>query len=277
MRSAFFDRAARRFRRAQWLADSLGFVPRKLPSRLGLRRGPRVLATSVPKSGTFLLERALCLHPDMYRQLRRTVFDSQVRSDEEFRALIHSVLPGQVAMTHVAFSPAYPEMLGARGVKTVLMVRDPRDIVLSHAHYAATTERHWLFRRYREADPMQRLRMSIEGIPDAGLRSVGETLRVYEGWLEAADLVVRFEDLVGDAGGGDDRRQRKVLDDLYRVLGVDRSQAILDHVQPRVFSRYANTFRRGSVGQWREAFDDSIADLFQRVAGEELVRYGYEV
>jgi len=269
------DRAARRYRRAQWLAESLGFIPRKLPNRLGLRGGPRVLATSVPKSGTFLLERALCLHPGLYRQLRRTVFDSRIRSEGEFRSLIGSIQPSQVVMAHVASGPGYRELLRVGGATTVFMIRDPRDVVVSHAHYVATTNQHWLFELYRDADPRQRLRMSIEGVPEAGLRSVAETLRVFERWLEDADLVVRFEDLVGDSGGGDHGRQRDVLEELYRVLGVDRSDAVVDYVQPRVFSRTANTFRRGSVGNWREELDDEILDLFHRVAGEELVRYGY--
>ncbi len=195
--SATFDRAARRLERVGWLAESLGFVPRKLPRRLGFRAGTRVFTTSVPKSGTFLLERALCLHPGLYRQLKRTVFDSRVRSEAEFRSLIASVRPGQIVMTHVTFSPGYPPILQERGVKSVFMVRDPRDIVLSHAHYAATNEDHWLFRWYREADRRERLRMSIEGIPEVGLRSVAGTLRAFQGWLETADFVVRFEDLIG--------------------------------------------------------------------------------
>jgi len=105
---------------------------------------------------------------------------------------------------------------------------------VSHAHYASSNRRHWLHDVYRATPSFSdRLRISIGGHP-SGLVSIGDTLRAAEGWFEGADVVVRFEDLIGSAGGGDDRRQRTTIAGLYAALGLDADDALVTSVQHRL-------------------------------------------
>jgi hypothetical protein len=93
--------------------------------------------------------------------------------------------------------------------------------------------------------------------------------------LDTPVLLLRFEDLVGPAGGGDADRQRTALVDLYAHLGLDVDAAWIDQLQERVFSDRSPTFRRGAIGGWREVFDEETAAVFDEEAGHLLVRLGY--
>ena len=64
--------------RQAWTLERFGLSPGKLPKRLSDQGAPRVFCVSIPKSGTHLLERALCLHPALYRKLVPTISGANV-------------------------------------------------------------------------------------------------------------------------------------------------------------------------------------------------------
>ena len=74
------------------------------------------------------------------------------------------------------------------GFRSILILRDPRDTVVSQSFYLSTLERHPQYRRYTEVlkTPEERLMVSIRGAqPDEygpGVPSVGERVRRYAAW-----------------------------------------------------------------------------------------------
>ena len=56
-------------RRLAWDLRRFGLTPRALGWRLCPGERPRILCLSIPKAGTHLLERVLCLHPGLYRAI----------------------------------------------------------------------------------------------------------------------------------------------------------------------------------------------------------------
>jgi sulfotransferase 6B1 len=98
---------------------------------------------------------------------------------------------------------------------------------------------------------------------------------VYAGWLRSNALVVRFEDLVGAGGGGDADRQAETVRAIYRHIGMSIEDAFVARICRRLFSSESPTFRKGSIGQWRDLFDDDLEELFERTAGDMMRAYGY--
>lgn len=267
----------RSLRHLRWDLTRFGFTPPKLLRRWSNKHKPKVLIVSVPKAGTHLLERALCLHPLLYRKLLPTVYPGTLSKWGGLEGLLATVTPGQVVASHVNFRPEYPDIVRAHDVHVAFQIRDPRDIAISHAHYASSTEKLWLYDLYRGyPDFRDRLKISIQGRPDWRLPSIGELLRDYAGWLEAAATVLRYESLVGPAGGGRQDEQLQSLRTLYGSLGLDADEHLVRSIGKKVFSPAVSTFRRGMIGQWREEFDDEISALFIESVGDELVRYGYK-
>jgi hypothetical protein len=157
------------------------------------------------------------------------------------------------------------------------MIRDPRDVVISQAHYALANRRLNHHRYFASLpDLKSRILTMIRGHEPTLLPSIGELLGFYEGWLDAANHVLRFEDLVGPPGGGSADAQQVSIGGLFRTLGAELDTEHMEMILSAIFSKASPTFRRGVGGQWRVAFDREITACFKAVASGALVRYGYE-
>jgi len=255
----------------RWTLERFGYTPAKLVARLRNRTEPRIVVVSVPKAGTHLLERALCLHPRLYRTRLPTIMNRDWWNGLD--ALLRRLGPGQILLTHLRYREEHPSVIRDGGAKCVFLVRDPRDIVVSNAFYSARHPANDAFRHLPEV--RDRIRLVITGDADAGVMSIAERLDHFSGWLDAGFPVVRFEDLVGGRGGGDDATQRAALTELFTYLDVAREPAMLDRIAAGLFSWSSPTFRRGAIGAWRDHFDDELLALFAGVMQDRLQRYGY--
>lgn len=190
---------------------------------------------------------------------------------------LDGVEPGTHLRGHVQHSETFAALLEERGFRLLHLVRDPRDVVVSHAHYVRDRPRHVFHAFYRDLGSWEeQLAFSIRGgrVPGVGrLLSVAERYRSMEGWEGYPDaLTLRFEHLVGEAGGGGESEQRRSLLRLARWM--DRAPEAAEALVGRVFGS-SSTFRRGQVGGWREAFSARHRELFTEIGGEVLERWGY--
>jgi sulfotransferase 6B1 len=254
---------------------------------------PRVFANSFPKGGTHLLSALLGELPRMmFSGVHCAAGDftaGAARADagnmdwDRLRRTLGSVNRGQFMTAHFPYVEGLGEELGALGYRSLLILRDPRDVVVSAQHYVSTMTSHDLHRRfteqYRTAD--ERIAATIQGFPadeyGRGQDSIGERLGRYLPWLARPEvLVVRFEDLIGEAGGGSRERQDELVAAIARhvdrALAPERVRAVAD----RVWSDRSSTFRQGRTGGWRHELTPDHVALFKAVAGEQLVALGYE-
>jgi hypothetical protein len=154
-------------------------------------------------------------------------------------------------------------------------VRDPHEIVVSQVHYMSRRNDHRSHDLFMSLpDTRSRLELAITGDASAHVTSIGERLDRFAGWL-GAGLVVRFEDLIGPAGGGDRARQTAALREIFGFLGIPVTDGVIASIGSRLFSSDSPTFRRGATGGWREVFDPQTEALFDSVVGERAVAYGY--
>ena len=264
-------------RRLIWDLQRFGLTPRKLGARLGGGPAPKALIVSVPKSGTHLIERALCLHPRLYRPLIRTVNETNIESLGGWPRLASRLRPGGVLVSHLHFDAQRAAIARFHGLRTILMIRDPRDVVVSNAHFIPTRPDHYLYDALSaEPDLHSRIRLLIVGDAARGVPSIGQHLAAFDGWRAGGALVVRFESLIGERGGSSGAAQAERLHDLARHLGFGEDRpAWVQTVRARLFSEESPTFRRGQAGQWRESFTTDLWRLFDEVCGYWLERYEY--
>jgi sulfotransferase 6B1 len=257
-------------------------------------RPPRVFLVSYPKAGTHLVRGLLDALPSMrYSGVHlqaerlgaapgRSGLPSDPASRDRIERRLRGVRNGQYVSAHLGYAPFLGEALAELGYVTIFVVRDPRDVVVSYARWAASVPAHHMKAHLtREgADASQNLMDVITGVPDRagvpGLESIGERLTAYLPWLDHADHVSRFEQLIGPNGGGTAQAQ---LDEVRRIQhavdrdvpGEDASAAIA----ARVWSPASATFRRGFAGGWREQFTPELEAAFERAAGDAARRLGY--
>jgi Sulfotransferase domain len=260
----------------RWTFERFGLDPSGIRLRIANGGAPKVLCVSLPKAGTHLLERAICLHPRLYRKLVPTITGRELRRRGGPDRFFGRLRPGQVVMAHLRYDPLVPDLLATNGVRPVFMIRDPRDVVVSQVRYALGRPDHWAHDLFTDAPAHAQLRLAIEGDPSRGLRSLADRLDAFSGWLRDDVALVRFEDLIGAEGGGSAERQREVVAAVYRFIGVDADPALVDDVSRRSFSPDSPTFRKGAIGGWRSVFDDELTTLVRDLAGDQIARFGYE-
>ena len=87
-------------------------------------------------------------------------------------------------------------------------------------------------------------------------------------------MCIRFEDLINNR----DATLNTMLEEVEKtgyIIPTPREQALsvlVDAIQPKK----SHTFRAGKTGGWREHFSEEHKKLFKDVAGDLLVRLGYE-
>ena len=262
--------------RKHWTLQRFGLLPGGLRHRLLDRDAPKVFCVSIPKAGTHLLERAICLHPRLYRKLLPTIGDGNVVRWKDLDRILSRLRPGQTLVSHLSFRPEFPGLLDQHGVRGVFLVRDPRDTVVSQTHFVTRETKHRQHRVFAEQGSQRdRLLLSIQGDPGRGVLGIAERLDRYAGWLDGGCLAVRFEVLVGPGGGGDAATPEAAVGGIYRHLGLPDDPALVRSVCARLFSSDSPTFRKGSIGGWRDSFDIELEELFDQAVQGRLERYGY--
>jgi len=259
-----------------WTLRRFGLTPDKLSARFRNHDQPRIICISVPKSGTHLLERALCLHPKLYRRLVGTVFEGNEASRLKGKGLyplLTRLRSGEILFAHLPYAERRREAIYASGARSIFMIRDPRDVAVSAARYLARNARTDIVQSPESlrAD----VAAVVEGRMTADFAALPTILERSAGWLDTETLVVRFEELVGPQGGGSLEAQERTLHDLYRHIGLRVEDSWLAELRGRLFSSSSPTFREGQIGGWRRHFDEPLKELFKAKVGSMLTRYGY--
>jgi sulfotransferase 6B1 len=265
---------------------------------------PRVLLNGPPKSGTHLLSDCLSLMPRMMFSGRHFALSQFVAPpdkpyDIQFynsrprpnvnRSLLAGYLKpcpqGMFATAHASFHPILRDLLDDLQFKHILLLRDPRDVVVSFALSPLKSlpwqQHHEYYTKALNSDE-ERIMATIRGFEqngDAGtpLASIREIYSGFIAWLDTpSTLEVRFERLVGSLGGGDDEEQlaeiMRIGQFIERPLHIEQAQWIAQ----KMYGKGSLTYRKGQTQDWQNHFTESHKHAFKDVAGDILVRLGYE-
>jgi len=257
-----------------WALSRYGISPGKLWQRFSRQPGPKIFSNSVPKSGTHLLERVLCLHPRLYRHWMPTIHEVNVKKPG-LKRLLAGLAPGEIMLSHLLYAPEREDLLRQMGVRPLFLIRDPRDVVISQAYYIGHKPDHPQY----DTEYLNRFQNILSGVdiaPDRKRRAFKERLEGFAGWLDSDSLIVRFEDLVGAQGGGDAAIQLQTLRAIFDFIELEVSDDWLPTLSGQLFSDSSPTSRKGAIGQWRDQFTPEIKTLFKQATGDMLIRYGYE-
>lgn len=172
--------------------------------------GPTLLANSFPKSGTHLLHQVLTGIPGVSDARRLVATRPPVRyAPRDVVPALRRLFrrhPSEVLRGHVEYEAAIAELLRQSQAFHVFIIRDPRDVVISEAHYLANMAPwHRLHRRFRDlSSDMDRIKLAIRGLEgddQARYPDIGQRMRWYGGWLaDTATVVTRFETLRNQIG-----------------------------------------------------------------------------
>ena len=257
---------------------------------------PRILVNSIPKAGTHLLTNVLQEFPKVMltglhirmSQVHRPIVPRVTEADfqldpEAFRRRLLSVHSGQVATAHLPWRPEIEPILQEIQIRSIFLIRDPRDIVVSQIYYRLGLRRHRLHHRMKSDfhSDAERLMACITGMPPHKggdqIPGIGERIAQRMGWTHAPNChVTRFEDLVGARGGGDPSAQRREIKALAAHFGRPLTDEAVERLIHRLALCKSFTFRRGLIGDWQNHFTEEHNAAFKEHAGRFLIELGYE-
>lgn len=255
---------------------------------------PILLGISFPKSGTHLLDQVLLGFSKVAPFSRRLHSfyaeyegeSGRKRSPEQALAWLGSLHSRDVASAHLFAREAVVRRVCSSAFVPYFIFRDPRDVAVSHVFYVTDMEARHVHHAYYRSLPdfNARLSVSILGRPDAEtcpepsrrveFPNIAERFAPYLGWLDqSAVMKIHFEDLVHERVGTLNRISDHFL--THVPLQTPR-EVILESLESSINPSRSPTFRSGKTGEWKKHFTEEHKKIFKDVAGDLLVRLGYE-
>lgn len=231
------------------------------------------LVTSIPKSGSNLFVKLIYLMTDC-----RAVgsWNGKMPAEEIDHLLLNLDNTGLFSFSHanephyLDFAKRHPEYV------KLFQIRDLRDVMVSAVfHFNKELEKRGL----RTFD--QKLTFMLTS--NIGHPSwIENNAKLYSEWVALPNThVIRFEDLVGEAGKGSAEKQKEVISLVFSALNRELTQAKLDWIVDNLFGRPSDeiswTFRKGHIGDWKIYFQEHHKLLFNKRWGKYQEMLGYSL
>ena len=247
-----------------------------------------IIQISVPKSGTYLLKKCICLLTGS-----NEIHDKGAAINPAYGRYSYYYIakPSEFAWecqhgkhwsNHLFFNEAFVPFLNNDRTAIFFIYRDPRDQLVSIALYMMRhPEAPWYI---DTKDPSFSFDDFILSLMQSGelyknhppCNGVGDLYQRYAPWISAPYVCsIRFEDLIGKNGGGDANKQRDVVKKIVEHLEIDISEERTERVINKLFGDTV-TFRKGQIGDWKNHLKEHHKKAFKEVAGQLLIDLGYE-
>ena len=179
--------------------------------------------------------------------------------------------------------------------RLIFIVRDGRDTVLSHRFQAFIDAPQHLskqdlkirasfaedpapfFAKEKSIFTSQGLRKEVQG----WVKNVIETEEAGKALFGSDYLSLRYEDLI--------KEPQETMERIWEFLGVDKTfQGVEEAIdsemgvnldeqwQKEKAKEIAEPLKKGKAGSWRDLFTQRDKDIFKEIAGDVLIKWGYE-
>jgi len=193
-----------------------------------------------------------------------------------FHSWLAAVPKGRYILGHLPWTPFLSPLLAELNYRQVFILRDPRAVLVSLLSFILDSRnmprRHFLEEDFRALMPERRLEFLITGgyAPIAGVTipSFSEMYRAMIPWKNTPGcLFLRYEDLIGVGGGGDNNSQALAVTRLAQHLNCAPLSA--EKIRA-VYNPQSRTFRKGAIDGWRDELDDRSRSRIEEVCAPLL-------
>lgn len=176
--------------------------------------------------------------------------------------------------SHLPFHPGYESILRSENCKVLFLLRDPRDCIVSWAHFVDDMEGYEGFINFEVEAGIRLDALSVEERIDEILKVSTWEYERYAGWLDMLkDLVypMWYEDVI--------KERLKVFSEFIDWLPIELRYKLDCNNPHRMINRIdpenCHTFRKGIIGDHKNYFDEERHELFWMGMSGVMERMGY--
>lgn len=262
-------------------------VPRYLNRYFNDTLQNAVFINSFPKSGTHLLYQVFENFPELkkYETFIATTpsISKKMRTQKNTINLLNKIVNGELVRGHLFFDPQYLKVIEAKKITIYFIYRDPRDVVISEAHYLTNMNKwHRLHKYFKSLNSLEeQIDFSIFGNDFLKTNilydNISTRFNFYKGWIDSNYVYsLKYEDLISSL-------QQEVINDLIEFYlsnpnyhTNENSNNLLSVSLDSINPKKSHTFREGGSQKWKKYFTESNIYNFKKVAGNLLIELGYE-
>jgi hypothetical protein len=178
-----------------------------------------------------------------------------------FRQWLKPVESKAYIVGHLSYSPLLSPLLTDLNYHHFFIIRDPRAVLPSLLSFILNPQgipkKHFLEADLKQMSSAQRLDFILEGgyapKANATIKSFANVYREMLKWQqEPRCLMIRFEELVGEQGGGSNEKQQQVVKKMADYLKLPFNDTIVDNLNT-LYNPASPTFRIGRVDSWKSS------------------------
>lgn len=186
---------------------------------------------------------------------------------------------------HIPWTPVLRPILRDLNYHHLFIIRDPRAVVVSLIPFILDTGKmpgsHFLEEDFNLMSLTERFNFVLEGgyAPKAGveIKSFAEVYCSMLAWHnDPSCLFVRFEDLVGEQGGGNFEKQKDAIKSIALHLGIP-FEGYIDSKLQEIYDPSARTFRIGKIDGWKSSMDAESLERLNEYCKPLCQEAGYEI
>ncbi|HHB93163.1 MAG TPA: sulfotransferase [Thioploca sp.] len=177
---------------------------------------------------------------------------------------LNTVPYGQYIQGHIPFNSELNPIITRLNYRHLVIIRDPRAVVASLIPFILNAQSsgmgtHFLYDDFKSMSITQQLHFILEGGHASKANvEVTDFIDVYRSILAWRNdpncLLIRFEDLIGEQGGGSVSKQKNVVKELATYLNIDFDSKIAAKLN-QIYNPSSRTFRIGKIGSWKDSMD----------------------
>ena len=168
---------------------------------------------------------------------------------------------------HIPYTPTLAPIIKELNYSHFFIIRDPRAVVASQIPFILSAGekmpgRHFLEDDFKDMSPADRLNFFLEGgdAKKAGvkIKSFQEVYRSMLLWKDDPNcLFIRFEELIGEKGGGTREQQNKIMKRISLHIGVPVEKNTFIK-SDKIYDTDSRTFVSGRIDGWKTSMDKEL-------------------
>ena len=196
------------------------------------------------------------------------------------------VIPeGYYLQGHIPENANLSPILDALNYHHLVIIRDPRAVIASLIPFVINAKNtafatHFLENDFLKMTLEQRFDFILEGgyaeQADLKIKDFNQVYRSFYQWNQHSNcLLLRFEDLIGEQGGGQKDLQHEALTRISNYLEIELDD--LPFQSKKLFDPNVRTFRIGKIDSWKQTLTPSLVEKLTHYCEPLCKELGYSL